>query len=137
MAIKTTLWKPDTCDCRLEYQWDDQDPVDTRQHTASRIVSACPFHQNLPLAQHFEAVTKDNVRKNKTEQIIIELLPALTETVKDSEKKDVAQLKEPLKHKYAADGVLEITLPPELVGKKGIEDEIHSRLNEVGKIRIL
>ena len=135
--IKKTLWRPDTCECVLEYQWDDQDPIEARAHVASRIIVSCPIHQGLPLTEHLDAVTKDNVRKNKTEQILVELLPALTEKVLDSEKREVSQLKEPLKHRYAPDGVLEITLPPEVLGKKGVEDEIHSRLKEAGKIRIL
>lgn len=32
MPFRTTRWEPDTCDCVVEYDWDDAVSQDTRVH---------------------------------------------------------------------------------------------------------
>lgn len=63
MALKTTRWRPDTCGCEVEYQWDDSVPQDQRTHALSRVVKQCANHQGTP-AQVFSAVVDENPRKN-------------------------------------------------------------------------
>lgn len=39
MAHKTTRWQPDTCDCIIEYDWDDETTEDEREHFNFRSLS--------------------------------------------------------------------------------------------------
>lgn len=43
MTIQTTRWRPDTCACVIDFQWDDTTPDIGRVHTASYI-EACDPH---------------------------------------------------------------------------------------------
>src|SRR5215212_113781 len=64
MVINTTQWQPDTCDCILEYSWDDSVPADQRVHTPTNSIK-CPFHTNQ--ATHsavYNTVVNENQRKN-------------------------------------------------------------------------
>ena len=55
--IKITTWRPDTCECEIEYSWDDTVPQDQRVYTAHQINRACPAHQAIAnKVQHFSAV---------------------------------------------------------------------------------
>lgn len=67
MAIRTTKWRPDTCECELEYQWDDSLAEAQRTHTCSRIINAGPEHSGLigNLALFLSTITEESQRKNK------------------------------------------------------------------------
>jgi hypothetical protein len=67
MVQKVTRWSPDTCDCVIEYSWDDAVPQEQRVHTVSRIVQKCSTHAKLGLsdAHHFAHVLAENQRKNQ------------------------------------------------------------------------
>jgi hypothetical protein len=56
--IKRTLWKPDTCDCEVEYEWDDKIPAAERTIEV-KAHKACPLHTTA--AETFA----DNQRKNQ------------------------------------------------------------------------
>lgn len=43
--MKTTRWKPDTCKCEIEYEWDDSIPQNERVHVFKRFIQQCPHHQ--------------------------------------------------------------------------------------------
>lgn len=43
MAKHLTRWRPDTCGCVIEYEWDSDDAEETRVHTPVKI-DACPDH---------------------------------------------------------------------------------------------
>jgi len=74
MALKTTRWYPDTCECILEYQWDDSVDESNRTHTVSNIVSKCPVHQGIAETdQVYDTVyNKENRRKNQVLQFSLE-----------------------------------------------------------------
>lgn len=61
--IQKTLWKPDTCGCEIEYQWDSSVPQDERVHTLSTIFR-CPLHENVSHAEAYQAVLDENKSKN-------------------------------------------------------------------------
>lgn len=64
--IKVTRWKPDTCGCDLEYEWDDAVPLKDRVHSIKNISKACDAHKNIvDAAQHFNEVVTENANKNK------------------------------------------------------------------------
>lgn len=74
---KVTRWSPDTCDCVLEYEWDDSLPVENRVHTISKVVNACPHHGGTPVS-HFNTVVEENTRKNFAFAEIQKLKPDAT-----------------------------------------------------------
>lgn len=54
--MHTTRWSPDTCDCVVEYDWDDAEPTNVRKHTLKKMVNTCPLHKNVqdPLSKIIE-----------------------------------------------------------------------------------
>lgn len=65
MTIKITRWKPDTCNCIVEYSWDTSIPEESRNHTLSSIVNHCAYHQNVTDPQDlFVKVREENWKKN-------------------------------------------------------------------------
>ena len=74
---QTTTWHPDTCDCIINYEWDDTDPPETRVHTPTGIVKKCAFHQGTSdIKGHYDSVLEENVRKNVAIKKIKETYPA-------------------------------------------------------------
>lgn len=72
MAIHTTRWRPDTCECVIEYQWNDQD--DPIVHTVSNVIN-CAYHSGT-ISEIFAAVTLENQEKNIALNYIAQELPA-------------------------------------------------------------
>jgi len=58
--IRTTRWYPDTCDCIVEYQWDDDVPEAEREHRISRMVAQCAEHPGDDLMAVFAAIVATN-----------------------------------------------------------------------------
>lgn len=59
------VWTPDTCDCQVIYEFDDELPADQRVHTFKRITK---HDVTLPLLtgeQEYEAILENNIRKSK------------------------------------------------------------------------
>lgn len=78
MTLKTTRWYPDTCDCILEYQWDDEVQEDSRTHTPTNIVQKCTAHQTLPNNTNtiYDTINEENPRKNKALDEILQNAPS-------------------------------------------------------------
>ena len=75
--IHRNLWRPDTCDCALEYEWDDAQDEATRRHSISRIVQACLAHATVMTAeQHYDIVLAENRQKNRLYGAILDSLPS-------------------------------------------------------------
>ena len=75
MTIKTTQWRPDTCDCIIEYSWDDTQSEDTRTHNLSKIVKSCSIHAGNPDTTIWNTVMEENPRKNKAIDEIVQRAP--------------------------------------------------------------
>ena len=60
--IKTTRWRPDTCGCEIEFQWDDA--VKDGPHSVHKINRSCPAHTFADGKDTYEAVLSENKRKN-------------------------------------------------------------------------
>jgi hypothetical protein len=77
MKLQTTTWSPDTCDCEIEYQWDDDLPQDERTHTISFVKKGCQNHRNLlPNATvTYSCILDENNKKNNTLQTALEIAP--------------------------------------------------------------
>ena len=65
--IKVTTWTPDTCDCVIQYQWDEDLDEDTRTHSLNFIRKSCQAHSNLlpNEAVTYTAVLDENNKKSR------------------------------------------------------------------------
>ena len=65
--IKTTTWEPDTCDCVIQYKWDEDLDEDTRTNSLNFIGKACQAHSNLlpNEAVTYTAVLDENNKKGR------------------------------------------------------------------------
>ena len=62
MTIKRTRWRPDTCFCIVDYEWDDEDQSQIPSLTAVHI-DLCAEHlelKNCRLQDQFESVRSHN-----------------------------------------------------------------------------
>lgn len=68
-----TRWRPDTCSCVLELEWDDEVPEAEREHTAVKV-ERCGVHQHdgEPHQAVFETVLTENRQKNEVHQHLIQ-----------------------------------------------------------------
>lgn len=65
--MRTTRWSPDTCQCVLEYEWDETVPQEDRVHTFKGIVHRCLIHELLGYLENsnlYDKVLQENTRKN-------------------------------------------------------------------------
>lgn len=85
MAIQTTTWRPDTCGCEIDYQWDDTLSEDVRTHDLSAVKNACSEHPGLSDQEIYDAVLHENTTKNVVMGIISDNFPAITKQVVDDD----------------------------------------------------
>ena len=78
MAIRTTTWRPDTCGCVIEYDWDDAVPAAARVHSF-RSCGRCAIHQALAPtdAAAYALVEAENKDKNRAVAAAIAAVPRL------------------------------------------------------------
>lgn len=81
MTIQITRWKPDTCECTIEYSWDDTVPQDQRAHALHRVVSKCKRHASFSDAEVWRRITDENPRKNLAIAAIEADYPGISEKV--------------------------------------------------------
>lgn len=62
--MKVTRWHPDTCECIIDYEWDDTTTNENRVHTAKTIVRECAVHKGMDKHAHHDTVREENQRKN-------------------------------------------------------------------------
>lgn len=78
--LKITTWRPDTCDCVIEYTWDDEVPQNEIVQTIHKITEACQHHQGIVVqADHFDQVLKENQGKNIALSVALDNFPQLAE----------------------------------------------------------
>ena len=77
MTINTTRWSPDTCQCVIEYTWDDSVAQDQRAHNYSKHVNLCPIHATQGQTNTaFITVNDENTKKMIALQDLIDNFPA-------------------------------------------------------------
>src|SRR3990167_10921300 len=103
--IKTTTWRHDTCDCEIEYEWDDTLSADDRMHRAKKINKACAEHANLDIDkyEHFNAVLRENRGKNRMLAAILEEFPQITEEKTNDDGSKYKELKKDHKYEWSFD----------------------------------
>ena len=73
--IKRTIWQPDTCQCRIMYEWDTETSEDERVHTPIALDnSECPDHQGVfnTVGEAFAVLLGENRTKNIVLSEIVE-----------------------------------------------------------------
>lgn len=70
--MKITKWRPDTCDCEIDYEWDETVPQEVRAHVAVGS-KPCAAHAHLDgHGSHFDVVLGENQTKNKLHGDIVD-----------------------------------------------------------------
>lgn len=80
--IKVTKWRPDTCQCAVEYAWDSDLEIEDREHTLHSIAQ-CGAHSELTPEEAYSIVCQENVLKNQVMSEIMANAPELVKTVVD------------------------------------------------------
>lgn len=114
--MTTNRWKPDTCACVIEYEFDETLADDVRTHSLKNI-QKCQYHNDPDDAQAFIRANRENNDKNFA---IGEVLKAYSQ-VKDDQ----------IKWQYDLNRKLTITVPSSL--KKADKDALNA--NIIGKIQ--
>ena len=125
MATKTTRWKPDTCECVLEYEWDIEDMNPNRTHTLKKIVTACPEHTGLTPAQAYSAIKGENTTKNQFLKELLDNSDTLRKQEVDAEGSPAGfALADGLKYEWSFKGTgANRTLDVEITGKSLTQNE--------------
>lgn len=100
--IQTTRWKPDTCDCELEYSWDDSVPQEDRVHALINRVS-CKFHAKDDDETGYQKVVEENSTKNVAYGHLLDKMPDLTRDVMEADGSTSKQVKPEYKFDYEFD----------------------------------
>ena len=101
--IRTTLWRPDTCGCVIEYEWDDTVSESERTHSISKVVEACEAHKGLTAEELYATVGDENKRKNIALGHILENTPSLGVDAINTQGKTVKQFKDGIIFDFAYD----------------------------------
>lgn len=86
MALHRNLWSPDTCDCQIEFEFDDEVPAEERVHTGKKIVKRCDAHQETDFVDchdHYKSVLDENQRKNILLGKLMETHPEIVNVKED------------------------------------------------------
>lgn len=110
--LKTTLWRPDTCGCEIEYQWDTNEPEETRVHTLSRIKAKCQDHSSSTDQEVHDSVSKENKHKNKVLAAIMEEVDSIGETFIDDDGKSSRRFKKGLEPKWEFNAQRKLKIKP-------------------------
>lgn len=104
----TNSWKPDTCGCVIEFEFDADASEDVRVHTGKRVVKACDAHDEDAPAVHYGKLLNENVGKNRVMKAILDALPA--DQVKFDAKGERMDFKVQPTFSFDSDRKLKITL---------------------------
>lgn len=91
--LKKNIWKPDTCECVLEYEWDDELSEDQRVHKISNVVKYCKAHDGLSHDECYNKVLSENKLKNKVLASVLTSDSLIAVSVKDEDGNSTSDLK--------------------------------------------
>lgn len=72
MGIHVTRWRPDTCGCDIEYEWDDALPLESRTLSYHATRKTCAEHAGLSGVALYTAIVDNNQRKNRVHGYLLE-----------------------------------------------------------------
>jgi len=71
-------WKPDTCGCVLEFEFDADAPDSERVVTPTQVVKACAHHPlGTTVKENYDKVLDENQRKNFSIKELVDQVPEL------------------------------------------------------------
>jgi hypothetical protein len=77
MTTRYVTWSPDTCNCVLQYSWDDTLDLNTQNFPVTEVFNKCSNHSSLATDDDIYSSIKDeNTRKNRALQYILDNGPA-------------------------------------------------------------
>jgi len=133
--IKVTRWTPDTCECVLEYSWDDSVPEDQRVHTPTQSVFRCVQHsQIIDGTRHQDIVLNENKLKNALYKKLVDSFPALTK--KDNAGKDALDDSK-VSLIYDSDRVLRINVVGLSSKEKSDFESLQDSEHGAGKVKLI
>lgn len=116
--MKITKWSPDTCDCVIEYEWDETLPIDEIVHT-QKSITTCEHHS------HMDDVVSENQNKNK---VLKKLLDMASVEDKEVDSEGNEKFKKEPKWSFDEDRNLVVELEDKTKLKE-IEDEINKEVS--------
>ena len=133
--IKTTQWSPDTCECKLEYEWDTEDTKPNKTFTGRNVINACSRHAGGSPNSVFGKVLADNNAKNNTIKVLTANFPVLTKT---DDEGNVKIRQDAFSYVLREDRVYEITIS-DLNSEEKIQAQslINDELGDVDKVIIM
>lgn len=138
-------WYPDTCDCVIEYEWDDSEVENERTQRVVRFVKVCDAHQKLlavnakiigngentevVMSQEdkerlWKQVVDENKRKNYVLVEIMNQVPEITEEVITPDGNKMKDLKKGIIYQWRFDENRNL-----IVSFKGAEEIIEQKKN--------
>lgn len=133
--LQKTTWRPDTCGCVLEYEWDDAVSENERTHAISKVVHACEFHKDKPNKEkHFEDVLAENQGKNRMHAKILNSGSSAVEEVTQEDGSVVKKLKAGKEFRWSFDA--NRNLEVDLVGFTTGEKNHIKSINDDLKVKI-
>lgn len=75
--LMTTRWRADTCDCIIEYEWENVNGNETTRAHVHRRSQPCAQHAGLSGEALMTAVLTENRAKNTTHAKLVAAFPAL------------------------------------------------------------
>lgn len=74
--IRSTIWKPDTCKCVVEYNWDDSVELTPETTTVKNAIHKCEYHNHiLDNELWLDTLFAENQNKNRVINALIEKFP--------------------------------------------------------------
>lgn len=136
-----TTWTPDTHpDVKVEYEWDDQDPPETRVHTFKRFIKE-PTHARFTGRgdEKFLKLIEENQRKNFALKEVLDALPAEYKVKRDNGNGvEVEDFKHEPKWSLDDNGDVEIEMTGDVGKNKVLTRALHAAVqSKLGnKIRV-
>lgn len=109
MSKQITRWSPDTCDCVIEYAWDDSISENDREHSIHKVINKCQHHlESKDEESHFRVILTENSKKNIAINKIMEKFPNLTKVDQEG---NISLKEGSLAWSYSKDRILSIESP--------------------------
>jgi len=128
--MRRARWRPDTCACVLDYEWDDQAPEAGRAHGLAQVITRCPDHAALPTdAAVWAACSEENPRKNRALAALLNAVPALGRDVVPDEGGGVRkEFAVPVTWRFDGDRVLYVQVALAAVDRAGAQAAVRAEV---------
>ena len=81
--MKVTTWSPDTCECTIDYEWDETLAGEDRTHAYNRTRTTCQDHTGVTKSELLDTLNSENQRKNITKEWVLQNIPDVKRTIVD------------------------------------------------------